>query len=189
MLIRAHEQRETSALMSKFFSKYQLCPGLSADPNPAGLNKQPILTSAFVPSVLHFPSFQLLAVTGMTGIPPGPPDVKVEVCAPSLCCTSLSDAQQLSHPPCPTEVGRKNNRFASLRTAAVTDEDSCNKSAKALTAALTTQSVRADGWLRRRHTQACKHASCSRQTGRKQTTAASWAVLSTKLLPAAPDRP
>lgn len=115
--------------MSKFFSKYQLCPGLSADPNPAGLNKQPILTSAFVPSLLHFPSFQLLAVTGMTGIPPGPPDVKVEVCAPSLCCTSLSDAQQLSHPPCPTEVGRK---------ICFTDEDSCNKSAKALTAAFET---------------------------------------------------
>lgn len=146
--------------MSKFFSKYQLCPGLSADPNPAGLNKQPILTSAFVPSLLHFPSFKLLAVTGMTGIPPGPPEVKVEVCAPSLCCTSLSDAQQLSHPPCPTEVGRKNNRFASqMRTPATSQQRHSVQPLK-------TQSVRAEGWLRRRHTQACTHASCSRQTGR-----------------------
>lgn len=36
-----------SALMSKFHSEYQLRP---VDPNPAGPDKQPILTSAFVPS-------------------------------------------------------------------------------------------------------------------------------------------
>lgn len=84
--------------MSTFFSKYQLCPRLRADPKPAGLNKRPILTSAFVPSFLHFPSFQLLAVTGMTGIPcvcgadapwtpiPGPRTLH-----------SLGDCQPLSH--------------------------------------------------------------------------------------------
>lgn len=66
--------------MSTFFSKYQLCPRLKVDPKPAGLNKRPILTSAFVPSFLHFPSFQLLTVTGMTGIPAASLDVKVEVC-------------------------------------------------------------------------------------------------------------
>lgn len=54
LLIRVHKQREMSTLMSTFFSKYELCP------NPAGFNKRPILTSAFVPSFLHFPSFQLL---------------------------------------------------------------------------------------------------------------------------------